>query len=1003
MQQKHILWFRVSALLCVFCSLIVLCTGCGGGWTTVVRQLLETGDPLLTKAEQTLQEIPEECRGLVTVERQDLAGRNFTDYLMEKLRTTNEEYQSPSDPEIVCYVDSLAMGTWVVLVEVSDSSVTTVPNRYLYVSPAASEEERVVYEFASLMPEFYWNTYLRSLFTGKPVSLNGETIESVLFEPLFYTKGSKEANEEYGVTYWLAEGVPDNVRFMAVFPVGTFQVDEVEFPENAQGEGAILRRFPRGNSGSIHYRVVEEALQVCEGQLLPDIDMTSMSEREIADLVTEDDPTLEDYQVYRYVDYPYIAGTMDAEEAGAIPFRTLARGSMEKGILTRMEFIDEEETRSRSLTQTAYFAWQGREYQINFWGLGDDYQASMRGLSQQKGSGYESYYRYPSSMLWRLAEALGYDLSAPVCSMERLAGGGTLWRDEADNHYTYCLDIGTGEMFLIDINRTLNYLYEIAVYKMGESVPICEYSVKTDLDDLPFFEDLNGDGCLDLTIRRDELAGNSLWRHLLWSPAEQTYVEAPGLLNQFWKSYHMNGDERRIALQYWTSQDEWHMEVYQWNENLEFAWVGSYVFHRVDDDNVRITVNALPDGDEQAAAKRVVTDAVYDYWDYRYNRDNLYGTDVLLDWAEAKILWYSDVEERGQNYSLYYAQDILRDEAGEISGYRGRVWIADGQKRLASYKEFPSDAPCSKIQWIRSDQKQGMVITYEDGSRQEHSLTKLLIREYVDWGDIMHDAGQPYVDDETFAIIRAAYEEVDYSGEFKTGDLESYDLYIEKFDRLLKNEVPFLEPESGKTYYMEEYNDTWRHLDMRPELRETFDVNNFIYYFFDMDDDGAPELGVREAGWGAYVLCFFKYDKEKDEYSLWYTYDSASWYDLLGTRKVAWNHDGNKFAFYQLDETGREDQPECHTFFFEGYVSEEQTVRMVGLPQYADKSKEVKVTEEMMRQGSYARYSDEWFFRVTEEQFDAIAKPYWEANRLASEKEKECLYTYEELFGRIRP
>lgn len=993
----------VLIILCVFALLF---TGCAGGWRTALRELLEKEDPLLIRAEQALGTIPEDCQKLVTVEKQELAGQSFEDYLIEKLNIFHEQYQYPStdDVEIVCYVDSLAMGTWVMFVEVSDRSAITVPGRYLYVSPAAPEEGRVVYEIASPMPGTYWNTYIRNIFTQETIYLNGEAIESVLFEPLLYTKGWSEADEEYSADDWLDERLPENVRFMAVFPVGTFQVDMVEFPKRARGEGPILRRFPRGDSGTLGYGAVEEVLQVCEGQILSDMDVTSMSEKEIADLATESDLTLEDYQVYHYVDYPYIAGKMDAEEAGAIPLRTFARVGVEEGILNRMESVAEKDALPETLTQIAYFAWDGKEYRIDFWGLGVDYQESTRGLSLKKGSGYESYYRYSSSMLWRLAEALGYDLSGPDYSWKRLPEGGTLWRDEAADRYTYCQDIGTGELLYVEVNRTggsrvsTGGMFRIAAYKEGDDTPVCEYSLAVDADALPFFEDLNSDGYLDLSIESSAATYYSLWKHYLWSPSKQTYVEAPGLVNGVWSSYRVDQENRRISLGYRFNQSERYAEVYRWEGESELVWMGGYECSHVNDDEAHITVSILLDGEKQ-----VVTDAVYDYWAYRYDWQEFYGTDILLDWAEANILWYADIEDKGQVYSLYYAQNILRDGEEKITGYQDRVWITDGEKKLVKYKEFFSDSPCSEAQWTESGHGQGLAITYEDGSRQEYSLTQLLIREYADWTDIMHDRSQPYVDGEIFEIIRSAYEEVDYFGEFKTGDLETYDFYIEKFDRLLQNEVPFLEPESGKTYYMEEYNDTWRHLDMRPELREEYDVNNFIYYFFDMDDDGTPELGVREASLGAYVLCFFKYEEDRDEYRLWYSYDSASWYDLLGTKKVAWNHDGNKFAFYQLDESGREDEPECHTFFFEGYISEKDTVRMVGLPQYADKSKEIEVTEEMMRQGSYARYSDEWFFRVTEEQFNAIAKPYWEANRLANEKEKECLYTYEELFGGLRP
>lgn len=71
------------------------------------------------------------------------------------------------------------------------------------------------------------------------------------------------------------------------------------------------------------------------------------------------------------------------------------------------------------------------------------------------------------------------------------------------------------------------------------------------------------------------------------------------------------------------------------------------------------------------------------------------------------------------------------------------------------------------------------------------------------------------------------------------------------------------------------------------------------------------------------------------------------------------------------------------------------------LPIYEEKEKEVVVTDEMKEQGMFVRLDGQWYFRVTEEQYEELTETYWEAYLQAQEEEEEVTYTYEELFGSL--
>ena len=152
----------------------------------------------------------------------------------------------------------------------------------------------------------------------------------------------------------------------------------------------------------------------------------------------------------------------------------------------------------------------------------------------------------------------------------------------------------------------------------------------------------------------------------------------------------------------------------------------------------------------------------------------------------------------------------------------------------------------------------------------------------------------PFVDDETFALIREAYEEVEYSAEFGKGNPEVYEIYKQKFWSLIKNEVPFLDRETGEEVYIKDWYDSkgWYVL-------EDFKFSHYNYYIFDINGDSFPELCIDNYG----QISVFAYDSDMDQCILWTCIIGMN---IVGTCKGMWSpdYDVDIYEFFQLDPNG---------------------------------------------------------------------------------------------------
>ncbi len=260
-------------------------------------------------------------------------------------------------------------------------------------------------------------------------------------------------------------------------------------------------------------------------------------------------------------------------------------------------------------------------------------------------------------------------------------------------------------------------------------------------------------------------------------------------------------------------------------------------------------------------------------------------------------------------------------------------------------------------------------------------------RVYESMNELNEAWDLPYVDEATFEWIQAAYAEVDFFGEFENGNPDTYEEYQEIFRKLIRNEVPYVDQETGEKVYIK---------DSMLHGSEKMKLEDFEYRFFDIDGDGTQELYLYElGGWD----CFFKYNPEEKEIFLWYPCLWGPWHVLIGTGKIQCMGLDQYFSYYQYDENGTEI---CNTYFFFNVYNGENILCVARMPEYAGQEGEI-VPEEMKTQGAFERSQGKWYFRITEEQFDKLLQPYREAYKASMEKEKEVTYTYEEFMGLSTP
>ena len=232
-----------------------------------------------------------------------------------------------------------------------------------------------------------------------------------------------------------------------------------------------------------------------------------------------------------------------------------------------------------------------------------------------------------------------------------------------------------------------------------------------------------------------------------------------------------------------------------------------------------------------------------------------------------------------------------------------------------------------------------------------------------------------------FENLKEQYNQIEFSGKFEVGDIEKYDFYIEKFYDLLNNNQRFFIENTKEEFLFSEYNLL---------QSENYDLNNYVYIFFDVDNDKEPELGVLDVGTSIHI---FKYILSKDEFILWKDL-SPSYYRLNGSLKVRYNREGTSHVFFSMDENG--EMKEIVSFFI---MVGPETIYIVSVPKNIDNLS--FGIQENKKDAYYVEEDDSYYFRVNEEEFNQLTEDYFEAERIAEEGIKDVSFSYDELFGKL--
>lgn len=244
-----------------------------------------------------------------------------------------------------------------------------------------------------------------------------------------------------------------------------------------------------------------------------------------------------------------------------------------------------------------------------------------------------------------------------------------------------------------------------------------------------------------------------------------------------------------------------------------------------------------------------------------------------------------------------------------------------------------------------------------------------------------------FVDEITFEVIRDAYARLDFSGEFKKQNTDLDNDYKEQFYKLLKCNKTFWNKKMKNEYYVNEFG----------EMKYEYSPNDYVYYFFDMDSDGTPELSISD---GTRFIYIMKYCRDIDKIVLWHEIDTTC-INFMGSGKL-WFYGGSspliEYAFFELDENGEE---ECTVNFYievhpDTDEKEYNETYMVALPKYADNT---ETSENMKQQGKKKEPTDDYYFRVTKPQWEELTGDFFHAKDLSIDNLENFSFTFKELFG----
>lgn len=226
-----------------------------------------------------------------------------------------------------------------------------------------------------------------------------------------------------------------------------------------------------------------------------------------------------------------------------------------------------------------------------------------------------------------------------------------------------------------------------------------------------------------------------------------------------------------------------------------------------------------------------------------------------------------------------------------------------------------------------------------------------------------------FASQESIEVLAEIYKEIGFEGEFQSGDKTVYNFYKQKFALLLEGKVKMYDFKGDESLLYDRYT------PMRG-----YEDAGCVFYFFDMDEDGLPELCV-EGVFGMYVC---KYDADSNQYIEWWGTTNSGCF-ILGTRRMAETRNGDTERFFQLTKDG--DTERIITFNI-SYQPEKKY--LASIPDFEERVSDGQIPDSMKQQILYDEYWHTYYLRVTKEQYKELISGLHEAEKSA-EKERVSL------------
>lgn len=232
-----------------------------------------------------------------------------------------------------------------------------------------------------------------------------------------------------------------------------------------------------------------------------------------------------------------------------------------------------------------------------------------------------------------------------------------------------------------------------------------------------------------------------------------------------------------------------------------------------------------------------------------------------------------------------------------------------------------------------------------------------------------------FASQESIELLADIYEEIGFEGEYQSGDKTVYNFYKQKFALLLEGKVKMYDSNGKESLLNDRY----------PPMKG-YEGAGTVFYFFDMDEDGTPELCVQGV-FGTYVC---KYDADSNQYIQWWGTTNSGCF-ILGTRRISDDRSGDTERLFLLDKDGHTER--SITF----YISYQPNPikYLVSIPDFEERVGAGQIPDSMKQEILYEEYWHIYYLRVTKEQYGELISGLHEAEELSKKERVPLSYFFD--------